>query len=99
MWKDAVEKRFFWAAMGQELEKLLYELIKAEEEEDDAIYLLMLHYDHAHREDPVAMKHKKEIMKKLSLLIQDTRRHQRLLQEMIERLEKGAKSHEYRACA
>jgi len=34
MWRDTVEKRFFWASLEQEVEKILYELIKAEEEED-----------------------------------------------------------------
>ena len=88
MWKDEIRKRFFWAAIEKELEKLLFELIKAEEEEDDGIYLLKMHYDHARKEDPAVLKEKGGIEERLDTLIKDTHRHQKLLQEMIERLEK-----------
>jgi hypothetical protein len=87
MWKDTVEKRFFWAAMERELEKLLFELIKAEEEEDAGIYLLMMHYDHAREEDPFTLEEKEKILHELSILIGDTRKHQKLLQGLIEKLE------------
>jgi hypothetical protein len=88
MWKDQVEERFFWASMGSELEKILYELVKAEEEEDGGIYLLMMHYDHARGEDLLPFSHREEILEKLSVLIGESRKHQKLLQEMIEQLEK-----------
>lgn len=88
MWKDEVRERFFWASMNQELEKLLYELIKAEEEEDAGIYLLMMHYDHARTEDPLHLKEKEKILNALSILIGDSRKHQKLLQDVIEGLEK-----------
>lgn len=88
MWHDTIEKRFFWAAMEQEVEKILYELIKAEEEEDAGIYLLMMHYDHAHAENFLFFENKEKILHLLSLLIGDTRKHQRLLQQMIEQLER-----------
>lgn len=88
MWKDAVEKRFSWAAMEGELEKVLYELIKAEEEEDAGIYLLLMHYDHAREEDPFTLKEKEKILHSLSLLIGESRKHQKLLQGMIDQLER-----------
>lgn len=88
MWKDAVEKRFSWAAMEGELEKVLYELIKAEEEEDAGIYLLLMHYDHAREENPFTLKEKEKILHSLSLLIGESRKHQKLLQGMIEQLER-----------
>lgn len=88
VWKDAVEKRFFWATMGQEVEKLLYELVKAEEEEDAGIYLLMMHLDHAKEPLPFTPQQKEKMQYLLSVLIGETRGHQRLLQEMISRLEK-----------
>lgn len=87
MWKDEVAKRFYWAPMERELEKLLFELIKAEEEEDAGVYLLMMHYDHAREETP-ALREKEKILHWLSILIGDTRKHQKLLQEAIEELEK-----------
>lgn len=90
MWKDKIQKRFFWATMESELEKILYELIKAEEEEDGGIFLLMMHYDHAVHEDPLLMKNKDKILHNLSILIGDSRKHQKLLQEAIEVLEKKA---------
>ena len=88
MWKDAVEKRFSWAAMEGELEKVLYELIKAEEEEDAGIYLLMMHYDHANERIPFSLEEKERILHWLSVLIGDSRKHQKLLQETIAQLEK-----------
>lgn len=88
VWKDAVEKRFFWATMGQEVEKLLYELMKAEEEEDAGIYLLKMHYDHAKEPLPFTAAQKEKIQHLLSVLIGETHGHQKLLQEMITQLEK-----------
>ena len=92
MWKDPVEKRYFWASMKQELEKLLYEMIKAEEEEDSGIYLLMMDYDHAREENPVAFRQKEKVLHNLSILIGDTRKHQKLLQEIIQKLEDQCKN-------
>ena len=92
MWKDVVEKRFFWAPMERGLEKLLFELIKAEEEEDAGIYLLMMHYDHAREEDPFTLEEKEKILHQLSILIGESRQHQRLLQEAISQLEKRAQA-------
>lgn len=89
MWKDAVEKRFSWAAMEGELEKVLYELIKAEEEEDAGIYLLLMHYDHAREENPFTLEEKEKILHYLSLLIGESRKHQKLLQGMIDQLERN----------
>ena len=88
MWKDTVEKRFFWASMNQELEKVLFELIKAEEEEDAGIYLLMMHYDHAREEDPLVLGEKQKILHLLSILIGESRKHQKFLQDAIAQLEK-----------
>ena len=88
MWKDAVEKRYFWASMERELERVLFELIKAEEEEDAGIYLLMMDYDHARVEDPHILEQKEKILHLLSVLIGESRKHQRLLREAIAGLEK-----------
>ncbi len=88
MWNDAIEKRFFWASLDQEVEKILFELIKAEEEEDAGIYLLMMHYDHAREENPLAIGDKNKVLHLLSILIGESRKHQRLLQDAIELLEK-----------
>ena len=88
MWKDAVEKRFYWANMGKEIEKLLYELVKAEEEEDAGIYLLQMHFDHAHEPIPFKSDEKKKIRGFLTILIEESRGHQKLLQDVIAKLEK-----------
>ncbi len=88
MWKDKVEKRFFWASMGGELEKLLYELVKAEEAEDTGIYLLKMHYDHAREEDPFSLAEKQKILRSVSTLIKESKKHQRILQKIIFNLEK-----------
>ena len=92
MWKDPVEKRYFWASMKQEREKLLYEMIKAEEEEDSGVYLLMMDYDHAREENPAALRQKEKVLHNLSILIGDTRKHQKLLQEIIQKLEDKCKN-------
>jgi len=88
MWKDSVEQRYFWASMEREAEKLLFELIKAEEEEDAGIYLLMMHYDHANDERPFRTEENERILHYLSVLIGDSRRHQKLLQDAFSQLEK-----------
>lgn len=88
MWKDTIEKRFFWSPVKRELEKLLFELIKAEEEEDAGIYLLMMHYDHVREEDPFTLQEKEKILHSLSLLIGESRQHQKFLQGAISQLEK-----------
>lgn len=88
MWNDEVQKRYFWASMEQELEKILYELIKAEEEEDAGVYLLLMHYDHAREENPFSPEERERILHHLSILIGDSRKHQRLLKEAIGQLEK-----------
>ena len=88
MWKDTVEKRFFWATMGQEVEKLLYELVKAEEEEDAGIYLLMMHLDHACETIPFTTKEKAKMLRLLSILIEESQGHQKRLLEIIAKLEK-----------
>jgi len=88
MWKDAVEKRFFWASIREEAEKLLYELVKAEEEEDSGIYLLMLDYDHARASLPFGAAEKERVLHLLSVLIGESRKHQKLLQDLIAKLEK-----------
>ncbi len=88
MWNDKVEKRFFWASLGEDVEKVLFELIKAEEEEDAGIYLLMLDYDHAREEDSRVLGEKEKILHLLSILIGESRKHQKLLQDAIESLEK-----------
>ena len=89
MWRDEIEQRFFWASMKDELEKILYELVKAEEEEDAGIYLLMMHYDHAREENGFHAFDKEKILERLAILVGESRKHQKLLQGMIERLEKG----------
>ena len=87
MWKDAIEKRYFWASMERELERVLFELIKAEEEEDAGIYLLMMDYDHAREEDSLILEEKEKILHLLSILIGESRNHQKQLQDAITRLE------------
>lgn len=87
VWKEPVEKRFSWAKMEREVEKLLYELVKAEEEEDTGIYLLMMHYDHARDEKTFTKAENERILHSLSLLIGDSRKHQKLLLDAIEKLE------------
>lgn len=88
MWHDAIEKRYFWASMEEELEKILFELIKAEEEEDAGIYLLMMHYDHAREEDPCVIAPREKVLHLLSILIGESRKHQKLLQDAIGQLER-----------
>ena len=88
MWKDPVEKRFFWAKMERELERLLYELVKAEEEEDTGVYLLMMHYDQAGGKIPFFDEEREKIRRGLQILITDSKKHQKLLQQAIRQLKK-----------
>jgi len=89
MWQERMEKRFFWASTEKDLEKLLYELIKAEEEEDTGIYLLLMYHDHAAKRLPFTPGETEKIRQSLSVLIEESRKHQKLLQDAISKLEQG----------
>ena len=82
MWKDKAKDSFWWMEVRSEIDELLCELCKAEDEEEVGIYLLSLHFKN---EKDLKFFTKKEIVtikKLLSFLMSDTHRHRELLGEM-----------------
>ncbi|MBI4550175.1 MAG: hypothetical protein HY714_04545 [Candidatus Omnitrophica bacterium] len=87
MWREPVRKRYRWASVKHELDELILELAKAEDEEEVGLYLLKLH--HEHELDPALFgaAERAKIKKCLAVLIRDTERHRRLLKAAVAELE------------
>lgn len=86
MWKDKVSQRYRWAAIQDQFDELIYELTKAEEEEEVGLYLLRLHYDNEIDLGFFSPLEKERIKKLLTVLMSDTARHRELLLEVIAEL-------------
>lgn len=89
MWQDKVTQRYRWAGIRGEKDELLYELSKAEDEEEVALYLLRLHYDNETELKSFTPAQKEKIKKLLSILIRDTIKHREFLAAVIKELDGG----------
>jgi len=88
MWKDTVSTRYPWAKIKTPRDKLLYELSKAEDEEEMELAMLGLHFDDKVDLKFFTKKELTEIKRLLKILISDTRRHHRLLGKAVKELRK-----------
>ena len=86
MWRDKVTQRYHWAGIHDKFEELIFELTKAEEEEEVGLYLLRLHYDNEIDLDFFNLREKERIKKLLTILMDDTARHRELLLKAIAEL-------------
>lgn len=86
MWKDNVERRYHWAKIRSQLDELLFELSKAEEEEEVGLYLLRLHLDNKIDLKFFTAAQRERVSALFSILINDTKRHQELLAGAIREL-------------
>ena len=86
MWSDDVKDRYWWTEIRNQIEKFLWELSKAEDEEGVDLYLLGLHFKNKSDLEFFTEDEKNEIKKLLSVLMTDTQKHLRLLNEMSEEL-------------
>jgi hypothetical protein len=87
VWRDPVRKRYGWARVRHELDELILELAKAEDEEEVGLYLLKLHHEYDLDLALFTVPEKTKIKKCLAALIRDTERHRRLLKAVVKELE------------
>ena len=93
MWKDDVREQFWWVKIRNQMEELLYELDKAENDEQTDLYLLRLHLDNEPELRFFNEEERNKIEKLLSILIKDTLKHHHLLTQLVEQLEKERSTH------
>ena len=83
MWNDKVQDRYWWHPIKGSMEEFLYELAKAEDEEEVGFYLLNLYLRGESDFKCFARSEEKKIKKILTLLINDTLKHRALLSEIV----------------
>ncbi len=83
MWKDRVRERYWWREINSQIDEFLFELAKAEDEEEIDLYLLDLHRKNERDFQCFTPQEKKLVQKLLTFLIRDTIRHQKLLAEIV----------------
>ncbi len=93
MWKDKVSQRYRWAAIQDKFDELIFELSKAEEEEEVGLYLLRLHYDNEIDLRFFDQGEKEKIKRMLGVLMADTVRHRELLSKIIAELKEKRPRH------
>jgi len=90
-WEDKVENHFEWARIQSEREELLFELYKAEDEEEAGIYLMEMHLRNKTDLEFFSSRERKRIKELMGQLIRDTIKHRDLLGECVEEIEKKIK--------
>ncbi len=93
MWRDRVKERYRWARIHSQMDELIYELTKAEDEEEVGLYLLRLHCDNEIDLKFFARIEKALIKNLLTTLVNDTVRHRELLTEIIGELKDKRRVH------
>lgn len=88
MWADNVRDRYWWIKIRNQVEELLCELGKAEDDEQTDLYLLRLHLDNEPELQFFTVDERNKVEKLLSILIQDTLKHRNLLSKLTEQIEK-----------
>ena len=87
MWTDKIEEHYWWAHIEDEVDQLILELSKAEDEEAAELSLLKLHFDNRSDYQFFTPEEEKEIKERLSILVNDTIKHAELLSQAIKQLE------------
>ena len=88
MWADKVRDQYWWVKIRNQVEELLCELDKAENEEQTDLYLLRLHLDNEPELRFFTAHERNKIEKLLSILIHDTLKHRHLLTQLTVRIER-----------
>ena len=79
MWKNKSFKRYYWAGIGEEFKKLANEMTQVEAEEGGDLFLLQMHLRSKSEMSVFDEEERKQIEHLLSLLIEDSKRHERTL--------------------
>ena len=91
MWKDKVQERYWWAHIQDQLDELIYELSKAEEEEAALFYLLGLHLNDLSDLEFFNVKEQVKIKKLLGDLMIFSHDHSGLLTQALQILREQKK--------
>ncbi len=86
-WEEEIKKQYEWAEIQSQLDELLFELYKAEDEEEAGIYLMKLHLDNKEDLDFFEEKERKEVRRLLEILKTDTKKHRDMLEEAVTEIE------------
>ena len=86
MWHDRITERYRWAKIKSQFDELIYELSKAEDEEEVGLYLLRLHCENEKDLLFFSEEEKKAIKRLLNILVADTLRHRELLGAVLKEL-------------
>lgn len=86
MWKDKIHEHYRWAKIKTQQDEILYELFKAEDEEEAGLYLLKLHFENKAEMNFFTKKEERKIKQLLTSLMEDTAKHCGLLHEAAEKL-------------
>lgn len=87
MWSDRLRQHYWWAEIGSGAEKFLYELHKAEDEEDTGIYLLQLYLNNEVDLEFFDEKERHRVRQILAYLICETEKHRKILGKLASELE------------
>ncbi len=93
MWKDEVRERYWWHEMRGALDQLLYELAKAEDEEELGFYLLHFYQTTQSDYECFTKEEEKKMKRLLGFLMHQTQKHRKWLGEIIAELKKLGESH------
>ena len=88
MWSDRLREHYWWAEMNSRAEKFLYELRKAEDEEDTGIYQLQLCLNNEADLLFFTKKERRRIRQILAFLVLETKRHRSILSHLAHELER-----------
>ena len=94
MWKDKARERYPWAKIQSQLDELIYELSKAEDEEEVELSMLRLHAGDKVDFEFFTPEEARKVKKLLFILIRDTQKHQALLNVAVKELERKKKLNE-----
>ncbi|MBI4971867.1 MAG: hypothetical protein HZC17_08570 [Candidatus Omnitrophica bacterium] len=86
-WEENIEKEYEWAHIQNLREELLFNLYKAEDEEEASVYLIQLHLDNAKDLKFFSESERKRIKEILMILIKETQKHRELLDEVVDEIE------------
>ncbi len=93
MWNDKLRQHYWWAEINSPAEKFLYELRKAEDEEDAGVYLLQLYLNNESDLHFFSNKDRRRICQILTFLIHETEKHRTILAHLADELEKRRAGH------
>lgn len=94
MWSDRTCDRYWWHQMRDQFDEFIFELAKAEDEEEISLYLLNLHKNSKDDFNGFSQVEQETIQKFLEVLCEETTGHRTILAEIIQEAVKLRESHE-----